>query len=339
MKWKDTDTECKLFNYSNYNYWLNNNRVGDPFYEPSWWSEVFVRGFVYPKQDLSKVDSFKTKTIKAESTLYFDSGSAFPRFKLGLTDNKRCIKTAKANYIVTSGETNYRLSSKEYVVLEDCTGIYFVAYDEWKIYFNENLTNFVNRMIGFHNFASDVKVIYTGRLQSYEKDSLYLAKYATGEYTVPYIIDTDLDKICCSMCPEPTYEEFLSIIDMLNSDDASVVQLGVKMLAGYNVDKYKLSFRLILCTRKNWFEWSKNLVACKQLVDTLGIDRYSIYDNFVSGCYRAQRNGETYTVEDIAIAKKLAYKFIKQDLQNYLQNYYFSRDYEWLPDERTIELK
>ena len=53
------------------------------------------------------------------------------------------------------------------------------------------------------------------------------------------------------MCPEPTYEEFLSIIDMLNSDDASIVQLGIKMLVGYNVEKYKLSFRLILQTRTN----------------------------------------------------------------------------------------
>lgn len=53
------------------------------------------------------------------------------------------------------------------------------------------------------------------------------------------------------MCPEPTYEEFVSILDMLDSQDASVVQLGTKMIAGYNVDKYKLSMRLILTTRSN----------------------------------------------------------------------------------------
>ena len=339
MKWKESNKQGLLFNYNSFKWYKNNNKSGDPFYDPSYLYPLNTRGFIYPKQDLSGVDNHRTKTIKSNSTLYFDQGSSFPRFKLGLTDNKRCIKTTKANYIVVSGEVNVTSTNESYVVLEDSEGIYFIRTDQWDTFFGGQLSVFTNNLNGLHDFKSDVKVIYNGKLQSFDKDSLYIVKYINGEYTVPFITDNDLDKICCSMCPEPTYEEFLSIIDMLNSDDASVVQLGVKMLTGYNIDKYKLSFRLILCTRKNWFEWSKNLVACKQLVDTLGIDRYSIYDNFSSGCNRVEHSGETYDVEDIAIAKRLAYKFIKEDLQKYLNNYYISRDYTWMPDERTIELK
>lgn len=78
-----------------------------------------------------------------------------------------------------------------------------------------------------------------------------MAKYLDGQYTKPFVTDVQLDKIICEMCPEPTYEEFNSVLDMLNSEDASVVQLGVKMLTGYNVEKYKLSMRLILLTRRN----------------------------------------------------------------------------------------
>ena len=85
----------------------------------------------------------------------------------------------------------------------------------------------------------------------FDKDSLYLARYALGSYNLPYITDNNLDKVICDMCPEPTYEEILSLIDMLDSEDASVVQLGVKMLTGFNVEKYKLTFRLILYTRSN----------------------------------------------------------------------------------------
>lgn len=339
MKWTNTEIECKFFNYSSYSYYYINNKPNDPFYEPSWYYEFFIKGVVYPKQDIKSVESFKTTTIKAESKLFFDPGSSFPRFKLGLTDNKRCIKIPKADYIVVSGEKNIRVTTEEYVVLEDSTGIYIVPYKDYNIYFNDNLQQFVRAMFGFHNFAPDVKVIYQGRLQSYEKDSIYLAKYINGEYTVPYIIDNDLDKICCSMCPDPTYDEFMSIIDMLNSDDASVVQLGVKMLAGYNVEKYKLSFKLILCTRRNWYNWSKNLVACKQLIDTLGLNNYNIYDDFAAGSARAQQANETYTVEDIAIAKRIASKLMKDWMQNYLDTYFFSRNYKWLPDERTVDLK
>lgn len=341
MKWKETDIECQLFNYNNYNYYKVNNKVGDPFYVPSWWYGVISRGYIYPKLDLSNVETNKVTSINAGSTLFFDKGSGFPRFKLGLTDNKRCIKVGKADYVVVSGEAEFKTTDEEYVILEDDDSdqrLYFVKYDEWKIYFNDSLAFFVNALVGFHNFTN-VKVIYKGKLQSFEKSSVYLAKYALGEYTIPYITDNDLDKICCSMCPDPTYDEFLSIIDMLNSDDASVVQLGVKMLAGYNIEKYKLSFRLILCTRKNWYNWSRNLVACKQLIETLGINNWDIYDNFAGGAYRCERDGESYTIEDLAIAKRLASKFIREDLQQYLQNYYTSRNYTWLPDERTVELK
>ena len=342
MKWKDTEIECQVFNYSNYNYYKINNKTEDPFYVPSWWYGIISRGYVYPKLDLSSVENNKVTTINSESTLFFDKGSGFPRFKLGLTDSKRCIKMGKADYIVVSGETNFRTTDEEYVILEDDDSnerLYFVKYQDWKIYFNDQLNYFVANLRGLHDFTANVKVIYKGRLQSFEKDSVYLAKYASGEYTLPYITDNDLDKICCSMCPDPTYEEFLSIIDMLNSDDASVVQLGVKMLAGYNIEKYKLSFRLILCSRKNWYNWSRNLVACKQLVDTLSINNWDIYDEFASGSFRCQRDGESYTIEDIAIAKQLAKKLIIEDLQKRFQTYFLDRNYQWLPDERTVDLK
>ncbi len=52
------------------------------------------------------------------------------------------------------------------------------------------------------------------------------------------------------MCPEPTFDELCSIIDMLNSDDAAVVQLAIKTLSAYDIAKYKLTFRLILYTRR-----------------------------------------------------------------------------------------
>ena len=88
-------------------------------------------------------------------------------------------------------------------------------------------------------------------MTSYGKDTVYLAKYADGDYTLPYITDNELDKAICGMCPEPTYDEIMSVIDMLNSDDASIVQLGVKLIAGFNVEKYKMTFKLILYTRSN----------------------------------------------------------------------------------------
>ena len=341
MFWKNTEYECLFFRYDQL---ISNRAHGwsyDPFDRPrDYYDDSIALGTnIYPKQDLTNVLNQKITTLNPKSTLFFDQSSGFPRFKLGLTDNKRCIKIPKADYIVVSGDTTTYVSNKEYVVIEDGNTIYFVWQDEWDTWFEGRLSDFEAKLVGYHDFSADAKVIYKGKVQSYTKDSLYLAKYINGEYTVPFITDNDLDKICCSMCPEPTYDEFISIVDMLNSEDTSIVQLGIKLLSGYNVEKYKLSFRLILQTRSQWYKCCGNLVACKQLIDTLGINRYNIQDSFSYSSSYCQKPGETYTTEDVAIAKRLAYKFIKEDLEKYAYNNYFSNSFIWLPDERTVKLE
>ena len=169
-----------------------------------------------------------------------------------MTSNKRCIKTTKADFIVTSGSTDKQQSydSNVYVVIEANDSIYMVEECEFKGYFNNSVAVFSNA-VSKYEVLKDPKVIYTGLLYGYDKDAVYLGKYSDGTYTLPYITDNDLDKIVNNMCPEPTYDEILSIVDMLNSEDAATSQLGVKMLEGYNIDKYKLTLRLILCTRSN----------------------------------------------------------------------------------------
>lgn len=102
---------------------VNNNK-----YNPFGYS--YGNEHAYPKKDLSEISKNETKTIKPESILYFDSGSGFPRFKLALTDNKRCIKLDKADYIVVSGSNHCRQLGTNYVVLEDDTLVYFIRQED-----------------------------------------------------------------------------------------------------------------------------------------------------------------------------------------------------------------
>ena len=335
--WKDTNKFCYWFSYQNY-YNNNTRNTSYPVFREYSWD---IRGYcLYPKTDISVIEkTYRVKTINPDSKLFFDSGSGFPRFKLGLTSNKRCIKTTKADFIVTSGSTDKQQSydSNVYVVIEANDSIYMVEECEFKGYFNNSVAVFSNA-VSKYEVLKDPKVIYTGLLYGYDKDAVYLGKYSDGTYTLPYITDNDLDKIVNNMCPEPTYDEILSIVDMLNSEDAATSQLGVKMLEGYNIDKYKLTLRLILCTRSNWWLYSKTTVGAKQLVNSLNIDPYQIRDNFTYGSQYAYRKGETYTVEDIAIAKKLAKKFFTEYFQEEY-NSYLQQNYPWLPDERRIKLE
>lgn len=335
--WKDTNKLCFWFNYNNYH---NNNVIntGYPIFREYNWD---IRGYsLYPKTDISNIEkTYRVKAINPDSKLFFDPGSGFPRFKLGLTTNKRCIKTSKADFIVTSGSTekDQSYNSTPYVIIETDDHVYILEESEFKLYFNSNLVAFSNA-ISRYEVLNNPKIVYTGLLYGYAKDSMYLGKYADGTYTLPYITDNDLDKIINNMCPEPTYDEILSIVDMLNSEDAATSQLGVKMLQAYNIDKYKLSLRLILCTRANWWLYSKTTVGAKQLVSSLNIDGYQIRDNFIYGSQYAYRKEETYTVEDVAIAKKLAKKFFTEYFQDEY-NKLLQNNYPWLPDERKIKLE
>ena len=91
MKWKDTDKTCYYVRFSTIDYGISRGINVDPFSDHYW--DFYNNSILYENIDLSKVDGFRTKTINPESKLFFDPGSGFPRFKLGLTDNKRCIKT------------------------------------------------------------------------------------------------------------------------------------------------------------------------------------------------------------------------------------------------------
>ena len=335
MFWKDTEKKCYFFNYSSYSYYITRSIKGSCFRDKNWL--FYDNGFLYPKTDLTSVENkFKTTTIKPETRLYFDQSSGFPRFKLSLSNNKRCIKIPKADYIVVSGITNYKDSDEIYFVLEDDNGIYIIEEGEYNLVFG-TLSVFESKLSQFNSF-SNLKLAYQGRLYSFTKDNVYLMKYATGEYTVPYITDCDLDKIICNMCPDMTYDELLSIVDMINSEDAAVVQLGMKALAAYNVEKYRLTLRLILMTRKNWFLYTKNTVGTKQLMETLNITSYMIGDDFGYYAKYVDDGKTSYTVEDVALAKQIGLKLLKEWLQKTYNVNFRDNNYKWLPDEQKVEL-
>ena len=334
MKWKNTDKECYFFNYNSYSWYKSKGQGGNCFNDHSW---VLNNQYLYPKVDLTIVEGFKTNTIKPESRLYFDGSSGFPRFKLSMSNNKRCIKVPKADYIVVSGNTDYKTdSNNNYVVFEDDNGIWILKEDEYNLVFG-NIAQFALNLAQFIAF-SNLKLIYQGRLYSFSKDSVYLIKYVLGEYTVPFITDCDLDKIICNMCPDMTYDELLSIVDMLNSEDAAVVQLGMKALQAYNVEKYRLTLRLILMTRLNWYTFTRNTVGTKQLMETLDLQKYCIGDDFGYYAKYADDGKTSYTIEDVALAKQIGLKLLKEWLQYTYNKNFRNSNYKWLPDERKVEL-
>jgi hypothetical protein len=111
------------------------------------------------------------------------------------------------------------------------------------------------------------------------------------------------------------------------------------MITGFNVEKYKLTFKLILYTRQNWYNYTRNTVGTKQLIDTLGMSTYYIGDDFGYSCRWAEKIGESYTAEDVAMAKKVSSKLVKDWLQQKYNECFANQMYKWVPDERRVRLE
>jgi len=332
--WKNTEKKCLFFNYSGWEANKNYNRTDYyAFVDYSWgynYSNV-----LYPKISLDGIADLETKTINPDSKLYFDSGSGFPRYKLSVSGNKRCIKTAKADVIVVSGETNYQRQNDIYVVIEDNKFIYVFEQSKYNMF--GSIESLIAK-IPYWPFDNP-RLIYTGQLCGFDKKNLWLAKYAEKEYTLNWITDSNLDKIINNMSDDLTYETLISILDMLNSVDTSVVQLGVKTLQSFNIDKYKLSCRLLLCSRDNWWKITRNTVGTKQLMDSLKLTNYNIQSSIINCSRYMTHEGEVYDASDVAIAKQLSKRLIEEYFQSVANTYFFGNDnYIWAPDERRVTL-
>ena len=135
----------------------------------------------------------------------------------------------------------------------------------------------------------------------------------------------------------------MSIAEMLNSPDSALWDLGVRLLGTYNIQKYRLSSRLILLSNTNWF--SRKNVFSKFFCDTLDLScayssPYFLRHNWLT----LYEPNQKYEKEDIELTKQIAlntkcikdlldkFKFVSND-----NDYYKAcLTCEWIPDEYRI---
>lgn len=335
--WKDTNKQIYFINeyaYTNNLYWLRSGKTG-------WHSQVFSwtyrsEKYCYPATKDKDVP-FAT-TLAPDSVLYFDKSSKFPRFKLELTTYKRCIKPSKADAIVVSGEKYiYRHTSEEYDVFEADNVIIAVPSDLFSKHIKtiDSLSKYLRDM-GEGDYQNWNKIHSKEKLDWFNDKTIWYYKYISGEYTLPLIKDDCLDKLCCKMCPEPTFEELVQISDMLESQDDSTAELGFKMLTGYDIAKYRLSMRVLLVCADIKHKYIANNVAGKQLLSTLNLSSSYLGYGVGGGYWRIEESDTTYNDDDIALARQLSAKYLERYLKYYYKNI-TSGGYAWVPENITVK--
>ena len=73
-------------------------------------------------------------------------------------------------------------------------------------------------------------------------------------------------------------------------------------------------------------------------METLDLGKYYIGDDFGYYSKYADDGKHTYTAEDVALAKQIGLKLLRKWLQTTFDNYFRNVNYQWLPDEKKVEL-
>lgn len=240
-------------------------------------------------------------TLIDSATLYFDKSATFPRYKLEGTNYKRCIKVDKADFIVISKDIRPEKSYRTVVVFEDDKHVYVV---------NNHSSN-TNQ--AFTNSGYNVKHLYTRRPYIYNQSSQILLTIPSK----PLITDEELNKkIDKAVSPIMTLDDAKQMITMLNSPDTSVIDLGLKLLAGFSTTATPFSIKTILLTNKKWTSTNaRNSVGVKTLLSSLNITRFQAESRFPWNI-QYLNDGNVYSEEDLKMGRSL----LKISIENYINS-------------------
>lgn len=217
-------------------------------------------GFIEKKFYDKLINDLKYSELTQDTTLYFSKSSTFPRLKLENTGFKRCIKLDKADFVIInpSSLTN---NCTSFHVIETDTVIYLVYYGDL-YYKRDKLETF----LGF-------KIKDYGMMNFYEmtekrKDLFDLIH----QPNVKLVHDDALNKMINKSDEILDKDSMINIYSMLKSSDLDTVELGLKMLTGFNVDKTPLTISaMLLSTNRWWFTNAKTNVLVQNMLKQLDI--------------------------------------------------------------------
>ena len=237
-----------------------------------------------------------------EATLFFDKSATFPRYKLEGTKYKRCIKLEKADFIIVDKNMTCEASWRSYVVYEDENYVYVT--DGYN-------TNYVAP--AFKKANINPKLKYHGRVCIYHQNSALIFNTPPK----PLISDEDLNKkIDSEVSPTMSADDAKQIITMLNSQDLTVVDLGIKLLAGFSMSATPFSIKTILLTNKRWLQTNaRTSVGVKTMLTSLNVDRNQAESRFPWNLSYLN-DSKTYSEEDLKMGRSL----LKLSVENYVKN-------------------
>lgn len=220
-------------------YWIRESGIG-------YCLDDFTENFVEKQYYDELIKKIKYSELTKNTTLYFSKSSNFPRLKLENTGFKRCIKLDKADFVVINPSSLTDLTETWYAIETDTT-IYLGSY--WTIYRNRTE---LEKFLGFTVSSSMLITIRAYELSEKRKDLLKLLQ----EPNIKFISDDELNRTINKSDQILDKETMMTIHDMLASSDLDTIELGLKMLTGFNIDETPLTISTLLLLNQRW--WTTN---------------------------------------------------------------------------------
>ena len=234
-----------------------------------------------------KISNINLKTnhitdFPKDPVFYFGKTSKFPRFKLKANNYKRCNTCEKSNVQVIK-EIEYHTVKDVYIFEKD--NIYYIVPQLknrtfYKRDFMKGTNYWTWKSIPFSSI--EAKINYIKKRYEFE-DPIYIGNVLTTsgnewedllkiiEDKFTYIItDDNLDKILNNKMDNITEADVDLLQDLLWSKDIASLELGLKMLIGYNCSKYPSTIRLLLRNPKLKDTKAWNSTGLKQVKSTVG---------------------------------------------------------------------
>lgn len=222
----------------------------------------------------TKYDALKTKKvdIKEEDIIYFFKESKYPRFKFNSNcKNLKTIQIPKATWLVTPILTFFN-NNKNIITGVECTltnRIYFYNYNG-NTSISQKVQSLYNKPTILESFVALLQDKFIIQGNNYrEVECTSLANYNKINIDIINDIYNNIDKciteenleeyITSKNSNELTDDLYNSLNIMLQSKDASTIELGIKMLNNFDIKKYALQVGSLLRLNSENIERNKAL--------------------------------------------------------------------------------
>lgn len=271
-------------------------------------------------------------TLTPNGTLFFGKSSTFPRFKLGESGFKRCIKVDKADNVILGDIAGTNVGIMEF--FEDEEHIYDVselrnlsAYRlerAFKTRSNKNSFSMdpIKYVLDHHLFyGANFTPCYKGEITSFTKDyGEDVVNILNGTYK-NLVMDNEVDKAVNNTFDTITAEDLQGICDMLDSPDQTTQGLGLKMLFGYNVQDTPLTVRTLLGLRDKLGclnEWKG--VGVQQVLSSIGWKGFGQFPSRLWNILPESKDFSKYSEYDKGLVKHIYIRAAKSYMDEALKN-------------------